>query len=151
MNMDKARRVVMLKLLKKHYEDIAERLGGEVNKLSTELYEEFNDDDVESIRISPIRDGKLIFSDNRERIVTPDLKYKSTIQDQAKLFQWLRAKKCGELIKESVHPSTLEAFITDLKEKNKEVPPVTALTIYDFKTVKVTMAQAPKTKLSKGE
>jgi hypothetical protein len=146
MDMDKARRVAMLKELKSHYEVIAEKIGSEINKLGVELYEQFADDELKSMRIGPEHDGRIIFNDHRERIIKPELKYKPTVKDQVKFFSWLRKEKYGEIIKESVHPKTLESFVTERKTQNLALPPVDTLTIYDFKTVKVSLA--PQTKAS---
>lgn len=57
-------------------------------------------------------------------------------QDQDKVFAWLRSNGLGDIIKETVHASTLRSMATELLSEGKELPP--EIRVYLERTVTIT-------------
>jgi hypothetical protein len=134
---DICKRIALLKQMKEYHEAMADMLGGEIAKVSQTAYTEMASKGTDQIRVS----GSL-FSDGQARIITPDIKYKTSIVNQAMFFDYLRSNNFGTLIKETVHPKTLESWITGQKENNMPVPAEDVLKIFTLETVSV--RRAPK-------
>ena len=138
--LEKARRFAMLKALKEHHEGIISTINAEIEKLGGELFQAFADPNagVRTLRI----DGSRIFSDGQDRIVTPELKYRPSIVEETLFFGYLRKGGEGTLIKETVHPKTLESWVKRRKKENVALPDETMLKVWTQETAKVT--RAPK-------
>jgi hypothetical protein len=147
---DKARRLVILKILKAHHETTADKIGAEVNKLSEELYDQFEDDGLSELCLSATminpqtKEEKAIFPDSRDRIISPEIKYRPTVKDEPNFFLWVRQNNHGALIKETIHPASLASWVEKQKTENKPLPDITLLSIFDQKTISVTKGKAPK-------
>ena len=140
-----SRKFAMLKALKEHHERILKVINTDMMAVGKELYESFADEEVSQLRVP----GKF-FTDQQERIVTPDLKFKGTIvkAKQTDFFAYLRANAFGALIKESVHHKTLETWIAKRKKDNAPLPSEDLLKIFTIETANV--KRAPK-RTEKGE
>lgn len=57
-------------------------------------------------------------------------------QDQDKVFAWLRSNGLGDIIKETVHASTLRSMATELLSEGKELPK--EIKVYLERTVTIT-------------
>jgi len=136
---DKAKRFAMLTAMKEHHESVIKTLNVELMALGEALYKEFTDASapIENMRISG-----FIFSDKQDRIVRPDLKYRPTVVDEELFFKLLRATGEGALIKETVHPKTLESWVTKRRKANAALPAESILKVWTQETAKV--SRAPK-------
>lgn len=140
-----SRKFAMLKALKEHHERILKVINTDMISVGKELYESFADEDVTQLRVP----GKF-FTDQQERIVKPDLKFKGTIvkAKQSDFFAYLRVQNFGSLIKESVHNKTLETWIAKQKAANMPLPSEDLLKVFTIETANV--KRAPK-RTEKGE
>ena len=62
-----------------------------------------------------------------------DLHASFTKLNEAAVFEWLRARGDGGLIKLTVHAGTLKAYVKEMLEKGEE-PPESLITSYPFQT-----------------
>jgi hypothetical protein len=132
-----AKRIAVLRELREHHEKQAELLGSTIHELGEALFKQFMNSSTNQIRVSA-----ECFKDGQERIITPDTKFKPTVLDQPGLLAWLNETGHGSLIKPTVHPKTLEAFINEQKEKNLSMPPEQILKVFTVETVNC--RRAPK-------
>lgn len=135
---EKAKQFAILKQKREDLEAQDKILGNLISGLGKELFELFVKQNVTSFRIS----GEL-FADGQDRIISPDVKYNGTIEDETAFFTMLRSTGSGSLIKETVHHKTLESWIKNLKTKNQPLPPETMLRVFQIDSAKV--RRAPKT------
>lgn len=129
--------IALLKELKEHHENIVETLGRDIQKLSAEAYKGFTDANMESLVIS-----SDLFKDGQSRIIRPDTKYATSVVQPAKFFGWLRSRNLGDIIKETIHPKTLESFVSKQKEDNQPLPAEDVLKVFTVETVSI--RRAPK-------
>lgn len=132
-----AQRAAVLREMKEYYENLAQTCGSELAALGEPLYNEMTEKKLENVRLS----GDS-FTDGQARILTVEAKDQPKVHNQIALHAWLRDRKMGEIIKESVHPMTLQALISQRKESNLELPPDEVLHVFTLKSVKV--RRAPK-------
>jgi hypothetical protein len=134
-----SRKFAMLKALKEHHERILKVINTDMMAVGKELYESFADEEVTQLRVP----GKF-FTDQQERIVKPDLKFKGTIvkEHQTEFFTYLRTQNFGALIKETIHHKTLETWIAKRKKANAPLPSEDLLKIFTIETANV--KRAPK-------
>lgn len=134
------KRLAMLKALKEHHEHMAAMLGNELNELGYKIYQACVKGEVitKSIRI----DGSRDFTDGQDRIVSPEIKYRPDVKQEAMLFQFLRDGNEGSLIKETLHFKTLETWAKNRVIKNMPLPDESILKVWRQETAKVT--RAPK-------
>jgi hypothetical protein len=135
--LEMAKRFAMLKALKEHHESVISTLNEEMNKLGGDLFKAFADG-AKALRI----DGERLFPDKQDRIITPLLKYRPTIVDETTFFMWLRKGGEGALIKETIHPKTLESWVGKRKKANVALPDETMLKVWTQETAQV--RRAPK-------
>ena len=140
-------RFAMLKELRAHHEHMAELLGGELAKIGEDLFKEFADSKQASFRLN----GASVFKDNRDRIVSPTVKYKGTIVQPDAFFTLLRSTGQGSLIKTSVHEKVLTSWITEQKEKNMPLPSETILKVFNIESATVTRAPSSAKKQASRE
>lgn len=131
--------LALLRELKSHHERLAELCGSEIAKIGPQVYEALTESDLLTLTIA----GDA-FQDQRPRIITPELKFKPSVVSDEKLFPWLREHGFGVLIKETVHPKTLEKFVTDQKSSNQALPPEDCLRVFAVQTASVRRAPQPK-------
>lgn len=133
-----ARRFAMLKAQKEYHERIATIIETELQTIGEKLFAEFTDSGSKSFRI----DGSSLFKDGQDRIIYPDMKYKGTIVNQAVFYDVLKKSGHGSLIKETIHHTSLEKWIAEVKEKNLPLPGEDILKVWRMETAKV--RRAPK-------
>jgi hypothetical protein len=141
-----SRKMAMLKALKEHHERILKVINTDMMAVGKELYDTFIDEEVPEIRVP----GKF-FTDTQERIVKPDCKFKGTVvkAKQPEFFLYLRSHTFGALIKETVHPKTLEVWINKQKKANQPLPSEDLLKIFTIETASI--KRAPKRTEKGGE
>lgn len=146
MDADKARRFAMLKAMKKHHEDTAKQIGSMINELGTELYNDFVDEGLESFQLSAIVNGRVLFADKRDRTLRPDPKLKPSVNSEnlGRFHEWMRVNGFGDLIKETIHPGTLESWVNKRSDENLPLPPKELMSVFTVETVKVTSARSRK-------
>ena len=142
---DLGTRYALLKELQAHHEKMAKVLGGELAKIGEDLFREFGDSQQASFRLI----GEHRFNDNRDRIITPVVKYKPTIISKPLFYQLLRTSGQSSLIKEVVAPGTLAKWVGELKRSNKPLPPEDVLRVFSIETA--TVRRAPSSSNSKEE
>ena len=130
-------KLALLKEMKDYHESMSEILGSEISKLSMEAYKQMLETNMDQMRVS----GSL-FKDQTPRIITPNSKYKPTVIKQPEFFDYLRDSSFGDMIKPTVHPKTLEAWVTSQKENNLPLPAEDVLKVFTIETVSV--RRAPK-------
>jgi hypothetical protein len=135
---DVAQRFAILKAAKEQKEREVQLINTELSVLGAKLFELLADSGVATLRL----DGKNLFVDKQDRILSPDTAYKTSIVDQPKFFGLLRTGDEGSLIKETIHPATLEKWIRGLVEMNKPFPDETVLKVWTVNGAKV--RRAPK-------
>jgi hypothetical protein len=129
------KRFAMLKAQKEAHEKSAEILGSALFELGQQVNDALLNAGVPS---QPL-DGKF-FADGRGRIIRPEMKYKPSIKNEAMMFAWVRKEGLDVMIKETIHPKTLESFVKKQKEANKPLPPEEALAVFTVNTATVTRA-----------
>ena len=146
MNTDEMIKFTILKLKKAQLEEQIKMINVELDKLGSKIFDQFADEGLESCRLSYSKGGVVIFKDERDRIITPDTSYKPSVPKEktADFHKWLRDNERGDMIKESVHPTTLKAFVKNLREQNKPLPPKELLSVWEVPTAKVKLAPAKK-------
>jgi hypothetical protein len=142
--MNKLTKLAALKLLKEHHEKTAEKIGNEINILSAEVYDDLIDAGLAKITVSAIQEGKLIFSDGADRILTPEIKLRPSVKDNIILFAWLRERNHGALIKETIHHQTLTAWVQQQKEANAPMPPEDAMGVFEQKSVSIRKSRSTR-------
>jgi hypothetical protein len=134
---DICKRIALLKQMKEYHEAMSDMLGGEIYKISQTAYTEMASKGTDQIRVS----GSL-FKDGQARIISPDVKFKTSVVNPPMFFDYLRANEFGTLIKEKVNPKTLESWVNGQKENNMPLPTEDILKIFTLETVSV--RRAPK-------
>jgi len=145
MDPEKARRFAILKALKAHHEATAKKLGAQINELGAELYDDFANDGIESYQLAAVVNGRVLFADRRNRTLRPEAKLKPSVTtvNVERFHAWMRANGFGDLIKESIHPGTLESWVNKRTDENLPLPPKELMSVFTVETVKVTSARAP--------
>lgn len=139
-----AQRLAVLKETKEYYEALADAISGEIAILSGVFYTSAMESNTPSIRV-----GGALFTDQRERIISPDTDYRPTVKDQVEMFKWLRERDLGGFIKETIHPATLASFVSKQKDANAELPPEKVLAVFTVETAKVQRAPTRAQKAEK--
>jgi len=134
---DLCKKVALLKQMKEYHEAQADLAGSEISRISQLAYSEMALKGTDQIRVT----GSM-FKDGQARIITPDVKYKTSLLQPPVFFAYLRENNFGTLIKETVHPKTLESWVTGQKENNQPLPTEDILKIFTLETVSV--RRAPK-------
>ncbi len=135
---DKCAQIAVWKQLQEDHIAAAATLGGMIDEVGKELFDDFADSGTaESLRVP----GKL-FKDGQSRLVKPTLKYKPSIIQVPVFFAWMRDRNHGALIKEGVHPKTLESWVTKQMEGNFDLPSTDTLAVYKVQGASV--RRAPK-------
>lgn len=133
-----ATRLAVLKALKEHKTREIELINKEMDTLGTKLFELFGDAGLANIRIT----GAEVFTDNQDRIVSPDSSYKVSVVSPPAFFEILRAEGNGSLIKESVHHTATEKWVKEKKESNQPLPEESILKVWTVEGASV--RRAPK-------
>lgn len=142
-SLELAKKAALLTQMKQLHTAKAEMCGAVLAHVSLVANRKITKDNLVNVRLI----GST-FADGKERIVTPDISYKPSVTNSEKLHEWLRAQPSVEpgktlgdvMIKESVHYSTLEAYINKQKEANQPVPPPDIVNIFTVESVSVRRA-----------
>jgi hypothetical protein len=129
-------RYAMLKELKEHHETCAKAIGSELAMLGVTLFQEFASNDAAEYRLI----GERAFTDHRDRIIRPIVKYKGTVVQQPIFYELLKSTGQQSLIKTAVAAGTLNKWIEEHKKKNKPLPDDKILKVWNVETIKVTRA-----------
>ena len=132
----KALAFAILREQKEEYEHIITLLNTELTKMGEELFETFIAENIANFRIN----GRDIFKDGQDRVISPDVKFKGTVANEGAFFEYLRTQGHGSMIREYVHPATLESWIKRQKEENSELPDDSILKIWSLSTAKIRRA-----------
>jgi len=110
------------------------------------LYDEFVDSGLTNIRIEGTVDGKKIFLDGKDRLISPDviIRPNVTTKNAEDFLAWMDKNGFGSLIKRSIAPATLKKWVDDRMETNAELPPQSLMTVFTEETAKVTRAPSRK-------
>lgn len=133
-----AMRIAVLKAVKEQKEREVELINKAIAALGGTLFELFADAGTNQLRLS----GAGVFTDNQDRIVKPELKYKVSVVNQPAFFALLRADGHESVIKETVHHTATEKWVEEKKEQNVALPPEDVLKVWTVQGAKVT--RAPK-------
>jgi hypothetical protein len=138
-----------LAVLTEQKEQLNERLKI-VNKLITQtgqqLYTCFVESGLQNLRISGMEDDKKIFLDGKDRIITPSVINRPavTAKNSEDFLAWMEKEGFGSLIKRSIAPQTLKAWVDERTEANLPLPPETLMTVFHEETAKITRAPVRK-------
>jgi hypothetical protein len=127
----------LLKAAKEQKEREVELINAEIQRLGERLFEMFGDGTA-SVRLN----GAVAFLDGQDRIVTPSVKWSTSVVDQAAFYTLLRAENNGGLIKETIHHTTLEKWVKERKEQNAALPSESVLKVFEIQGA--TVRRAPK-------
>lgn len=146
MDVEKARRFALLKALKSHHEATAKKIGAMLSLLGAELYNEFVDDGLDAFQLTASVNGKLIFPDGKTRTLKPSAKLKPSVNktNLDRFHAWMRENGFKDLIKESIHDRTLEAWVNKRSDQNLPLPPKELMSVFTVETVSVTGGRTRK-------
>lgn len=99
----------------KEKKDALEATLKEVNKEIERLEEQFTAEMINEETPKFSRRGKTFY-------LTEKLYVNSLAAKSADLHKYLREKSLGDMIKETVHPSTLKSYVKELLEEDDELP-----------------------------
>ena len=143
-----SRQFALLLQLKEHHKKQATDIGKILENLGRELFEMFSEDGATSFHLAAFVTGqdKPIFTDGKDRILTPETKLKPnvTVENHARFLMWMRRAGFDDLIKQTIHPTTLASWCTKRQEQNLELPPEELLKIFTIETAKIKRAPVRK-------
>lgn len=131
-----ARKFAILKAQKEYHERMVKIINTDLGTIGKLFYTVCADDDIDQLRVS----GDL-FTDTQARVVKPEIIYRPTVANITGFHAYLREKGFGSLIKENVHPKTLESWVKKQKTANSPLPSEELLKVFEQETAKVTRAK----------
>lgn len=110
------------------------------------LYDEFLDSGLKSIRVEGTVNGKKVFLDGKDRIISPDVITRPNITAKTSddFLAWMEANGFASLIKRTIPPPTLKKWVNDRQVANLPLPPENLMTVFNEETAKITRAPSAK-------
>lgn len=129
---EKCKQLAILKELKERHESLAELASKRYAVLSAEIYKDMVDSDTDNMKIS----GD-VFADKKSRSISPAIKLAPRVVDDLQFHFWLKENNEGALIKQYVHPASIQSLCKRYIEANLTLPSKEILDVFKVETANV--------------